>query len=41
MLSPEKRTEMEIDYYNNETFWGDFKIFIKTFFVVISNEGNI
>jgi lipopolysaccharide/colanic/teichoic acid biosynthesis glycosyltransferase len=41
MLTPEQRTKMEIDYYNNETFWGDFKIMFKTFFVVISNEGNI
>ena len=41
MLTPEQRTKMEIDYYNNETFVGDFKIIFKTFFVVISNEGNI
>lgn len=41
MLTPEQRTKMEIDYYNSETFWGDFKIILKTFFVVISNEGNI
>ena len=41
MLTPEQRTEMEIDYYNNETFLGDFKIIFKTFSVVISNEGNI
>jgi len=41
MLTPDQRTKMEIDYYNNETFWGDFKILFKTFFVVISNEGNI
>ena len=41
MLTPEQRTKMEIDYYNNETFGGDFKIILKTFFVVISNEGNL
>jgi lipopolysaccharide/colanic/teichoic acid biosynthesis glycosyltransferase len=41
MLTPEQRTKMEIDYYNNESFWGDLKIMLKTFFVVISNEGNI
>lgn len=41
MLTPEQRTKMEIEYYNNETFWGDFKIIFKTFSVVISNEGNI
>ncbi len=41
MLSPEQRTKMEIDYYSNENFWSDLKIFYKTIFVVISNEGNI
>jgi undecaprenyl phosphate N,N'-diacetylbacillosamine 1-phosphate transferase len=41
MLTPEQRTVMEIEYYTNETFWGDIKIFFKTFSVVISNEGNI
>jgi lipopolysaccharide/colanic/teichoic acid biosynthesis glycosyltransferase len=41
MLTPKQRTEMEIDYYKNETFWGDLKIILKTFSVVISNEGNL
>jgi lipopolysaccharide/colanic/teichoic acid biosynthesis glycosyltransferase len=41
MLTPEQRTEMEIDYYNNETFWSDIKIIYRTIFVVISNEGNV
>lgn len=41
MLTPQQRTEMEIDYYNNETFWSDIKIAYKTIFVVISNEGNL
>jgi lipopolysaccharide/colanic/teichoic acid biosynthesis glycosyltransferase len=41
MLTPQQRTEMEIDYYNNETFWSDIKIVYKTIFVVISNEGNL
>lgn len=40
-LTPEQRTEMEINYYSNETFLGDIKIFIITFWVIISNEGNI
>ena len=41
MLTPEQRTEMEINYYHNENFLIDLKILFKTFFVVISNEGNI
>jgi lipopolysaccharide/colanic/teichoic acid biosynthesis glycosyltransferase len=41
MLTPQKRTEMEIDYYNNETFWSDIKIVYRTIFVVVSNEGNL
>ena len=40
-LTPEQRTKMEIDYYSNETFFSDLKIFFKTFYVVISNKGNI
>ena len=40
-LTPEERTAMEIEYYSNETFLGDMKIFIKTFWVIISNKGNI
>ena len=41
LLTPEQRTKMEIDYYNTETFWGDFKIMFNTIFVVISNKGNL
>jgi len=41
MLTPEQRTKMEIDYYNTENFWGDFKIMFNTIFVVISNKGNL
>ncbi|MFZ2324240.1 MAG: sugar transferase [Ignavibacteriaceae bacterium] len=41
MLSPEERTLMEINYYRNESFLGDLKIIFKTFFVIISNKGNI
>ena len=40
-LTPEQRTEMEINYYSNESFLGDLKIFFITFWVIISNEGNI
>lgn len=40
-LTPEERTAMEINYYSNETFFGDLKIFLKTFWVIISNKGNI
>lgn len=40
-LSPEQRTDMEIAYYKSETFLSDFKIFIKTFWVILSNKGNI
>ncbi len=41
LLTPEQRTEMELDYYNNETFWSDLKIIFKTFPVVITNKGNL
>lgn len=41
MLTPEQRTEMEINYYKNETFYRDLKIILRTFSVVISNEGNL
>ena len=40
-LTPEQRTEMEIKYYSNETFRGDLKIFFITFWIIISNKGNI
>lgn len=40
-LSPEERIAMEIEYYSNETFLGDLKIFFKTFWVILSNKGNI
>lgn len=41
MLTPDKRIEMEIDYYKRATIKSNFKIFLKTFKVVLSNEGNI
>jgi len=40
-LTPEQRNEMEIEYYNAETFWKDLKIFIITFWVIVTNKGNI
>ena len=40
-LTPEQRTEMEVNYYSNETFIKDLKIFFITFRVILSNEGNI
>lgn len=40
-LTPEQRTKMEIEYYENENFWSDIKILFKTIAVVFTNEGNI
>lgn len=40
-LTPEQRTKMEIEYYENENFWSDMKILFKTVAVVFTNEGNI
>ena len=40
-LTPEQRTEMEINYYSNETFHKDLKIFFITFWIIISNKGNV
>ncbi|GAB4295040.1 MAG: hypothetical protein Kow0098_17040 [Ignavibacteriaceae bacterium] len=40
-LSPDERVKMEIEYYRNATFWSDLKIALSTFWVVISNSGNI
>jgi lipopolysaccharide/colanic/teichoic acid biosynthesis glycosyltransferase len=40
-LTPEQRTQMELNYYSNETFIEDLKIFFSTFSVIITNEGNI
>lgn len=41
LLTPEQRTTMEIDYYSNETFLKDLKIFFFTFWIVLTNKGNI
>lgn len=41
MLTPEARVKMEIDYYNNATFWSDLIIIIKTMGIVLNNKGNI
>jgi undecaprenyl phosphate N,N'-diacetylbacillosamine 1-phosphate transferase len=40
MLSPEQRTQMEINYYSNANFWSDLIIVLKTVVVVITNHGN-
>ena len=40
-LTPEKRVNMELAYYKNETFWSDLVIIVKTFFVVLNNKGNL
>jgi len=40
-LTPEQRVQMEMEYYRQETFLKDLKIFFKTFTVIVSNEGNI
>jgi undecaprenyl phosphate N,N'-diacetylbacillosamine 1-phosphate transferase len=41
MLTPEVRVKMEIDYYNNATFWSDLVIVIKTLKVILNNKGNV
>ncbi|GIK21238.1 MAG: sugar transferase [Ignavibacteriota bacterium] len=40
-LTPEQRNKMEIEYYSNETFWKDLRIFFVTFWVIVTNKGNI
>jgi len=40
-LTPEQRTQMEIDYYSNATFYSDLLVLMKTPLVILSNEGNI
>lgn len=40
-LSPQKRVQMEIEYYNNANFWTDMLVATSTFKVILSNEGNI
>jgi lipopolysaccharide/colanic/teichoic acid biosynthesis glycosyltransferase len=41
MLTPDKRIKMEIDYYRRATITSNVKVFLKTFKVVLSNEGNV
>ncbi len=41
LLTPEKRTIMEINYYNNENLYDDFKIIFYTLIVVFTNKGNL
>ena len=40
MLTPEERVRMEIEYYENESLWGDFILLLKTIKVVITNKDN-
>ena len=40
-LTPEERVKMEIDYYNNATFFSDLVVVLKTLKVVLNNKGNI
>jgi lipopolysaccharide/colanic/teichoic acid biosynthesis glycosyltransferase len=41
LLTPEKRTMMEVDYYERSTFFSDLFIILKTPLVILTNEGNI
>jgi lipopolysaccharide/colanic/teichoic acid biosynthesis glycosyltransferase len=41
MLTPSQRVEMELEYYRNADFWSDLIIVLKTFKVVVTNDGNI
>ena len=41
LLTPEQRSEMEIEYYCKATFWSDLIILINTFKVIWNNEGNL
>jgi len=40
-LTPEQRTDMEIDYYSSESFVSDLIISNKTIWVILINKGNI
>ena len=41
LLSPDKRVEMEVEYYRKANFWSDLLIAVLTFKVIVSNEGNL
>lgn len=41
MLTPEQRTQMEVEYYRKATFISDFLILLKTPLVIITNQGNV
>ncbi|MCK9211406.1 MAG: sugar transferase [Ignavibacteriaceae bacterium] len=41
LLTPEKRTMMEVIYYERATFFSDLFIILKTPVVILTNEGNI
>jgi lipopolysaccharide/colanic/teichoic acid biosynthesis glycosyltransferase len=40
-MTPEERVDMELSYYRNANFFSDLQIILKTFKVVITNDGNI
>jgi len=41
MLTPDDRIRMELNYYENATFFSDLIVFFKTFLIVLNNKGNI
>jgi len=41
MLTPEQRTQMEVEYYRKATFISDFLILLKTPLVILTNQGNV
>ncbi len=41
MLTPQQRTQMEVEYYQRATFASDFLILLKTPCIILTNEGNI
>ncbi len=41
LLSPDKRVEMEVEYYSKANFRSDLLIAVSTLKVIFSNEGNI
>lgn len=41
LLSPDKRVEMEVEYYRKANFWSDVLIAVSTLKVILSNEGNL
>jgi undecaprenyl-phosphate galactose phosphotransferase len=40
-ISFEDRVELDVEYYNNNSFWGDIKIILKTVTTVLKRKGAI